>query len=314
MGGERRKCCLIGGGGFIGAHVTRLLADAGREVVVLGRHAAASTVLPKNVVYVSGDYGDKATLRRLLAGTDEVIDLAYSTAPQTSFADPIFDIVSNLPASVGLLQESVAAGIQKVVLVSSGGTVYGVARSLPIVEDHPTRPISPYGITKLAIENYGWMFKALFNLPVVVVRPGNAYGAGQRTLSGQGFIAAAIHSITEDHAVDIFGEQGTTRDYIHVTDVAAGIVAALESGVPGMAYNIGTAEGWTNMQIVEMIKPLATAAGLEVKTKHLPPRDFDVPVNCLNSGKLRSISGWRPRVSLQDGIRRLWDASSAGRR
>jgi UDP-glucose 4-epimerase len=250
----------------------------------------------------------------MLAGADEVIDLAYSTAPQTSFADPIFDIVSNLPASVGLLQESLAAGIRKVVLVSSGGTVYGVARSLPIREDHATRPISPYGITKLAIENYGWMFKALSNLPVVVVRPANAYGEGQRTLSGQGFIAAAMHSITEGHAVDVFGESGTVRDYIHVTDVAAGIVAALESGVPGMAYNIGTSEGRTNIEILEMIKPLAAAAGLGVKIRHLPARNFDVPANCLDSGRLRSISGWRPRVSLQDGIRRLWDGAMEGNR
>jgi UDP-glucose 4-epimerase len=120
-----------------------------------------------------------------------------------------------------------------------------------------------------------------------------------------------MHSITEGHAVDIFGERGTVRDYIHVTDVAAGIVAALECGVPGTAYNIGIGEGRTNIEILEMIKPLAAAGGFGVKTRHLPARNFDVPENCLNSERQHSISDWRPRVSLQDGIRGLWDAASA---
>ena len=154
-----RKCCVIGGAGFIGAHVTRLLAGLGREVVVLGRRVRPDGVLADGVTYLSGDYGDRAVLRNVLEHGIDVIDLAYSTVPKTSFADPVFDIVSNLPASVGLLQEAAAAGVRKLVLVSSGGTIYGVARSLPITEDHPTDPVSPYGITKLTIEKYGWMFQ-----------------------------------------------------------------------------------------------------------------------------------------------------------
>ena len=149
---RRRICCVIGGAGFIGVHLTRLLVASGREVVIVGRRTTPPGPLPPGARYVSCDYGERARLRSILAGSAEVIDLAYSTVPQTSFADPVFDIVSNLPPSVGMLQEAVTAGVERVVLGSSGGTVYGIAETLPIREDHPTNPISPYGITKLAIE------------------------------------------------------------------------------------------------------------------------------------------------------------------
>lgn len=302
-----RSTCIVGGAGFIGDHLTRRLAAQGRRVVVLGRRPVPTTPLPEGVAYVCGDYADRATLRRVLEGVDEVVDLAYATAPQTSFADPILDITANLPASVGLLQEALAARVRRVVLASSGGTVYGVARSLPITEDHPTKPISPYGITKLAIENYAWMYHALSNLAVVVVRPANAYGEGQRALSGQGFIAAAIHAVLARRPVELYGD-GAVRDYIHVSDVASGIEAALDNGEPGAAYNIGTGRGHSNRDILGLLEPLAAAAGLPVAITALPARGFDVPANCLDSTRLQSISGWRPKITLAGGIQGLWRA------
>jgi UDP-glucose 4-epimerase len=257
---------------------------------------------------VSGDYGDKATLRSLLSGAELVVDLAYSTVPRPSFEDPTLDILSNLPASVQLLQEAASAHIRRLVLVSSGGTVYGVARSLPIPEDHPTNPISPYGITKLTIEKYAGMFGVASGLPIVIVRPGNAYGEGQHALSGQGFIAIAMHSILRRQPVVIFGPSGTIRDYVHVADVAGGIVAALDSGEAGEIYNIGTAEARSNLDVLGEIEPLARTAGYELRTTTLPERTFDVPANVLDSRKLAAASGWRPRITFAQGIERAWRA------
>ena len=308
------KCCVIGGAGFIGLHVTRLLAASGREVVVLGRRTKPDAALPPGVAYVSGDYGNRAVLQAILGGISEVIDLAYSTVPQTSFADPIFDIMSNLPASVRLLQEAAAAGVRKAVVVSSGGTVYGVAESLPIREDHRTDPISPYGITKLTIEKYARMFEVVTGLPVVVARPANAYGEEQRILSGQGFVSTAVHSVIRGRDIELFGAEGTIRDYIHVADVASGIVAALEHGAPGNAYNIGSGTGRSNLDVLKAIAPLAGRAGLKVQTKILPARRFDVPANILDSRKLETASGWRPGVSFEDGIARVWNAALASYR
>ncbi len=201
------RCCIFGGSGFIGAWVTRLLAAQGREVVVIGRSPAPGRPIPAKAKYVTGTYADKAFLRRVLAGSDEVIDLVYSTHPQTSFADPLHDITDNLPPTVSLLQVAAEIAVKKLVLVSSGGTVYGLAGAIPVTEEHPTHPISPYGITKLAVEKYGLMFNHVYGLPVVIARPGNAYGEGQRPSTGQGFVAEAIARTLEDQVISLFGDK-----------------------------------------------------------------------------------------------------------
>ena len=301
------RCCLIGGSGFIGSHLASLLAASGREITVVGRSAAPLRKLPPGTKYVSGDYGDLLLLQRLLSQSDEVIDLAYATVPQTSYADPIFDIQANLPPSASLLRCAAEAGLRRVVLVSSGGTVYGVANALPIGEDHPTDPISPYGITKLTMEKYGLMFHRLAGLPVVIVRPGNAYGPGQTPGAGQGFIATAIAHVLNHHEVTIYGKEGTVRDYIHVTDVASGIAAALERGELGRCYNIGTGIGRSNLEVLKAIEPLASGMGCRVALRIAESRGFDVPSNVLDSARLRKVSGWVSRVSFERGIEETWN-------
>jgi UDP-glucose 4-epimerase len=192
------------------------------------------------------------------------------------------------------------------VIVSSGGTIYGKAQNLPVPETHPTNPISPYGITKLAIEKYAMMFHEVKGLPVVCVRPSNAFGEGQKPFIGQGFVATAIVSILKKQKVILFGETGTIRDYIHVTDVANGIVAALEQGNPGMCYNLGSGFGRSNRAILDAILPFADLAKLQVQTEILPPRRFDVPANVLDCKKLIHETGWKINIPFEEGIRRTW--------
>jgi UDP-glucose 4-epimerase len=307
-----KQSLVIGGAGFIGRHVTRLLIASGREVTVLGRRANADRDLDPACRYVSGDYSNKKQLRGLLAKDCEVIDLAYSTVPKTSYEDPVFDLVSNLPASVGLFQEALAAKVSRLVIVSSGGTVYGPTDRLPITEDQPTQPVSPYGITKLATDRYAMMFHRNAGLPVIIVRPSNAYGPDQRAGTGQGFIPTAIAAILAGRDVEIYGPTGTIRDYIHVSDVASGIVAALEQGDVGEIYNVGTGIETSNAAIVAALGPLAEPCGLPVRTSILPPRGFDVEANVLDSSKLRAKSGWSPAMSLEDGLRQVWNARRAG--
>jgi UDP-glucose 4-epimerase len=235
-----------------------------------------------------------------------VIDLAYSTVPKTSFEDPLYDLTSNLPSSVMLLQEASRIGVRRVVLVSSGGTVYGPVESLPITENHPTCPISPYGITKLAVERYAMMYHRNEGLPVMVVRPGNAYGEDQRSGTGQGFLAAAINAILLGREIEIYGDQGTIRDYVHVSDVASGIVAALENGHVGKIYNIGTGIGASNLEIVSMLKEFAERDGFSVRVRILPPRGFDVEANVLDSSRLWNDTGWTHRIGLKAGVERMW--------
>ncbi len=308
-----KRCVVIGGNGFIGNAVVALLSQTDREVIVLGRSSGIERSLPASCRYVCGDYGNHTILRDLLQPGCEVIHLAYSTVPKTSYGDPVFDLISNLPPSVGLFQEALHAKVSKLVVVSSGGTVYGPAHSLPIDESHPTEPISPYGITKLTIDRYAVMFHRTMDLPVVVVRPANAYGETQRSGSGQGFLAAAIDAILAKREVEIFGVQGTIRDYIHLDDVAHGVIAALENGKSGEVYNIGTGIGTSNLDALEIIKTLAETKNLPVHYKIMPSRRFDVPANILSSEKLKRDTGWHPLVSLKDGLRNMWASALSSR-
>lgn len=300
-------CCVIGGTGFIGSHVAKVLLGRQRHITVIGRNPVPPGSLPKGVHYVAGDYSDYNFLMKILRGADEVINLAYSTVPKTSFEDPIQDITSNLPAAVRLFEAASSLAVKKIVLVSSGGTVYGRANKLPITEDQPTNPISPYGITKLAIEKYAMMFKEIKDVPIVCVRPANAYGEGQKPFVGQGFIATAMASILNRQEIVLFGETGTIRDYIHVTDIANGVVAALEHGTPGLCYNIGSGIGRSNKDVLDAIYPFAKNAGFEPQIRISPPRRFDVPANVLDSKKLIEETGWQAIVPFEEGIERTWN-------
>ena len=264
------KCLVVGGAGFIGSKVSNILAESGRTVIALGRTSMPLHRLSKKVKYISGDYKDRYLLCELLKDTDELIDLAYATVPKTSFDDPVNDILSNLPVGVGLIKEASLAKLKKFVFVSSGGTVYGVAQSLPIREEHPTNPISPYGITKLTLEKYILMFVSLTGLPAVIVRPSNAYGEQQQAFSGQGFVATAIKSIMLKQPVNIFGPHGTVRDYLHAEDIARGIVAALDFGLPGEVYNIGSGIGMNNIEVLETIEFYAKLHDYSIQINLLP--------------------------------------------
>jgi len=308
------RTILIGGAGFIGKHLAKLLLEAGREVHVVGRSKSAPKELSPECCYVTGNYGDRNTLEKILTPGCEVVDLAYSTVPKTSFDDPLYDLSSNLPSSVALMEEALRIGVRRIVLVSSGGTVYGSVESLPITENYPTRPISPYGITKLAVEHYALMYHRNGRLPVVVVRPGNAYGEDQRTGKGQGFLAEAIDAILSGREVEIYGQKGTIRDYTHVSDVALGVMATLFHGNDGKIYNLGTGVGASNLEIISILREFAEKDGFAVQTRILPARDYDVEANVLDSARLRKDTGWSPKIELKEGIRQMWNAARKSKR
>lgn len=299
--------CVIGGAGFIGRAVVVELVAQGREVLVVGRNDSPEG-LPAGVRYLDNapDAG-MTVLRAAIEQADEVIDLAYATSPGTSFQDPVNDILVNVPETVRLFElAATMPHLRKFVWISSGGTVYGRTAVEPIRETHPTQPLSPYGITKLALEKYAHMYFETRQLPIVCVRPANAYGEGQRPYAGQGFIATAIASMLDGRELTLFGEQGTIRDYLHIMDLAAGIVAALLEGEPGEVYNLGSGQGLTNRQILDMLAPMAVATGVPVHLRIAPERLFDVPANILDCHKLTTATGWQPTVSITDGLSRTW--------
>jgi len=292
---------LIGGAGYIGSHLVPQLIATGRHVTVLGRSEVPRYDLPLGVTYLVGDFAQFELISRLLDTHQEVIHLAYANVPNTSFHNPLSDLLQNLPPTVQLFSESAKRGV-KLVLVSSGGTVYGEAVTLPISEIHPTMAISPYGVTKRTLENYAYLYAATHGLKFICVRPANAYGIGQKPFIGQGFISTAMASALKNIPIKIFGQHGTVRDYLYVSDLASGIVRALEHGHLSATYNLGSGVGLTNIDVVEAFRPLLLEVGHEVQVEILPERLFDVKVNVLDSSRLKMDTGWKPSVGFTDGL------------
>jgi UDP-glucose 4-epimerase len=301
------RTLIFGGGGFIGSHlVAALHADGRRRVTVVGRRTQPTNRLPDGVRYIQADVRDTDLIASLLQDADEVVDLAYSSVPKTSFDDPIHDLLANLPATVGVMRQAALLPLRCYLLISSGGTVYGNVESLPIAESHPTNPVSPYGITKLAAEKYALMFHQLFGMNAVIARPGNPYGPNQFGLAAQGFIGAALSAAMRGDRLMIFGERGTVRDYIYVSDLVGGIIATLDYGKAGEIYNIGTAVGYDNYSVLEQINQVIQPDGYRVLYDVAPARPFDVRSNVLDYSRLKTTTAWTPEINLSKGLMHTW--------
>jgi UDP-glucose 4-epimerase len=293
------RCLVFGGTGFLGRHVVQALRGAGQQVVVsgFGNDAAAADM--------QLDFRDAAHLAQALEGIETVIHLAWTSVPKSSTDDPVLDVTSNVVGSINLFQACVRSGVHRVVFCSSGGAVYGPASTLPIGETHPVAPQSSYGITKLTVEKYLSMFRLHTGLEYIILRPGNAYGEGQSGFRGQGVIAACLHAALTDTEFVVWGDGSIQRDYVHVGDVAQAFALASAIRAPGEILNIGTGRGRSVDDIIALVGGIV---GRRIRVRRDAARAVDVPANVLDSSRAAAVLGWRPVVSLEDGIARQWRA------
>ncbi len=300
------RCIVIGGNGFIGKYIVQELLEMERNVTVLD--IQKSTQQNAGVQYINTSNLSDKELQEIVDSHDEIIDLAYSTNPKTSYEDPLKDIVENLQNTVRIFELAVNnRSLKKFLYVSSGGAVYGNTKSKIINERHSTNPISPYGITKLSIEKYGQMFFQNKKLPFIVVRPSNAYGPGQLPNRGQGFIAQSVYNILHNIPVEIFGKKGTVRDYIFINDLAKGLVSVLDKGRVGEVYNIGTGIGYSNIKVIESLNLLARNINLKPAVNINSKRNFDVNRNILDCSKVKKHCNWCARINLENGLADTWN-------
>ena len=301
------KVLIIGGCGFIGSHVLDKLLAEGHQVRAFDRRPEPFRQALDGVDYVLGDMSDTLQLYEALSGVDAVIHLASTSVPSTSNLDPVADITGNLIGSVRLLEIMRAAGLRKIVFLSSGGTVYGIPQFNPVAETHPLRPISSYGIVKVAIENYLHMEHALHGLQHVILRASNPYGPRQGHTGVQGIIGTHLWRIARGEQVEVWGDGSVVRDFIHVRDLAELCVKAVMSDVSG-CYNAGSGEGTSVSEVVGCIDRTVQATGnAPVQLLYKPGRGFDVPRVVLDISRAKSDLGWSPRTGLDEGIAESWD-------
>lgn len=298
------KVLITGGNGFLGSSLASGLRAEDVSVRVLDPAPPREDVDWSDIEYTRGGLADQAQLVAALDGVKCVYHLASSTVPSTSNLDPVRDVTDNLLGSLNLIAAMREAGVRRIVFFSSGGTVYGDPDVVPVPVEHPLRPISSYGVVKVAIEQYLMMYWRLGQLDPLILRPSNPYGPRQSTAGIQGAISAFLGKALNGGTVKIWGDGGIVRDYIYVDDlVRLAVKAGLSSHVG--TYNAGSGTGHSLNQICEQISQLT---GKPLQVEHESRRNFDVSRIVLDIEETQRRFAWVPEVSLADGIGRTWRA------
>ena len=303
-----KNCLVLGAGGFIGRHLCGALARGGALVHGFGHLPAFPGAPP--VRFTQAEFTDLAALTAAVQGVDIVFHLLGGINLDASARDPIADLMGNTVASVRLFERCQQAGVRKIVFVSSGGTVYGVPKSLPIGEADATDPISAYGINKLMVEKYLQLYAHGGGAQALSLRVANPFGEFQNPFRRQGLIAALIETIQSGRPVEIWGGGGDVRDYLYAGDVAEALVAAAQYDGPALVLNVGSGIG---RSVLEVLDSVCEALGQRpVAVRHQPARDADVPANVLDISFTQRELGWAPRTPWLDGLRRTagWIAAS----
>jgi UDP-glucose 4-epimerase len=292
---------VTGGAGFIGSHVAEALVARGEEVVVLDDLSSGKREnLPEGVELVEGDVREPQD--ELFAGVKPTVcyHLAAQIDVRVSVARPEHDAQINVLGTVSLLQAALEHGTQ-IVFSSTGGAIYGECER-PAPEDAPRLPISPYGTSKLAAEEYLATYNRLYETRHVALRFGNVYGPRQDPHGEAGVVAIFFDRLLAGEAPKVFGDGTATRDYVYVGDVVRATLAAATN--EGGVYNVGTGR---ETSVVELLELCQRVASTELEAQFVPPRPGELQRSVLDPSRAVDELGWRPEHSLEDGLRETFE-------
>jgi UDP-glucose 4-epimerase len=299
------KIAVTGGAGFIASHVVDAYLDGGHEVHVIDDFSTGQNV----------NVNSQATLHRVDIAEKEAARLIEQIRPDVlnhhaaqmdvrhSVADPMFDARVNILGFINLLEACKNSGVKKIIFASSGGAVYGEQKVFPAPESHDTEPASPYGVSKRAGELYLSYYYQAFGLPYIALRYANVYGPRQSAQGEAGVVAIFLSALLAGKTPVINGDGRQTRDYVYVGDVVAANVAALQSSFIG-PINIGTG---VETDVVTIFQHLREAVGSSIEAQHGPPKAGEQRRSCVDAGGAAQILGWRPQMTLKDGLRHTVD-------
>ena len=310
------RALVTGGAGFIGSTlVDRLVAD-GHEVVVVDDLSSGSL---ENLAEARALAGDRLVVHEVDIRSPEVVDLVAGVAPEVvlhlaaqadvrvSVADPALDAMVNVVGMLHVVEGARRGGARKVVFASSGGTIYGEPDPsvLPVGEDHPQHPVSPYGVSKKVGSDYLHAYRALHGLHWCSLALANVYGPRQDPHGEAGVVAIFAGRLLDGAPCTIFGDGEQTRDFVYVDDVVDAFVRAAEPGVADdVLCNIGTG---VETSVNVLYRAMADAAGVAEGAEHAPPRAGELARSALAVDRARRELGWSPQVELADGTARVLD-------
>lgn len=298
-----QRALVTGGAGFIGSHVADGLLDAGHAVVVLDDLSSGRREnVPAATELVELDIRSPEAAELVAGGDfDVLVHHAAQMDVRRSVADPRFDADVNILGTLNLLRAATEGGVRQVIFASTGGAIYGEQETFPAAEDHPARPLSPYGVSKLAGERYLYYFHAEHGLDVACLRYANVYGERQNPHGEAGVVAIFLDKLLAGEAPTINGDGLQTRDYVHVSDVARANLAAL--GRPGFhVYNVGTG---AETSVVDLYRELRQAAGADhLEAAHGPAKPGEQRRSCIDAGRIQKELGLHAPLSLAEGLRR----------
>ena len=305
-----KRVAIIGASGFIGSHLVDHLLSLGCSVLALSRNfpgliAQNSLVSPK-FSKISLDIKDANNLKECLKNIDIVVHLASGSIPQSSNQNPHKDIDVNLQGALNVLEASLENKVSKVIIISSGGTIYGIPEFVPIKEDHSTYPICSYGIIKLSIEKYAYLFDHIYGLNSTILRLANPYGPRQRMAFNQGVIPAFFSKAINGQKLEIWGDGSVVRDFIYISDVIDAICLACQyDGGDHSVFNIGSGNGLSLKQLISTMEILLNRP---LDVSYSPSRSFDVPTNVLSIERAKKYLNWQPKISYHDGLQQFYNS------
>jgi len=306
---QQKVCLILGARGFIGSHLTDALLASGAMVRAFDRPGikpvkGIQADLRPGLTFIDGDLVSTRDVEAAMEGVDTCYHLISTTLPKTSNLDPAYDIETNLLGTLRMLDAAVRQKVKRIIFTSSGGTVYGTPQHALIAEDHPTEPLCSYGIMKLSIEKYLMLYRHLHGIENVVFRLANPYGERQRIESSQGAVAVFLGKALRNEPIEVWGDGSVVRDYLHISDVVLALMTPVAPEAQAPIYNIGSGQGVT---INHLLETIAEVTGKELSVNYLPGRDFDVPVNVLDTHRARTQLGWKPQIALREGMQKTWE-------
>lgn len=296
---------VTGGAGFIGSHSVEALLHEGARVTVfdnLSTGKRANVPDDERVQLIEGDIRDAALVRGAMRGVTHVLHLAAQVSVRQSLEDPPQSASHNVAGFLHVAEAARAAGPVRLVYASSAA-VYGSPESLPLDEDSPCRPASPYGLEKLIDDQYAALYRSLYGCSTLGLRYFNVYGPRQDPASPYaGVISRFAACLAADSPLTVFGDGRQTRDFVYVGDVARANVAALRSSCEGVV-NVGTG---TSVSLLQLIDALAFCVARAPKVRFDPPLPGDIRDSAMRPERMRALLGFVPSTSLVDGLKQLF--------